>query len=98
MCFTTKLMHNFLQNIHFDFVNARKIAYCVSGVVLIFAILGLEPHLFGKLNLGIDFSGGRNYVVRFDQNINTQEVRANLDKTFSATLEDGELFSLNVIT
>ena len=98
LSFTTKLMHNFLQNIHFDFVNARKIAYCVSGVVLIFAILGLEPHLFGKLNLGIDFSGGRNYVVRFDQSINTQEVRANLDKTFSATLEDGELFSLNVIT
>ena len=98
LSFTTKLMQNFLQNIHFDFVNARKIAYCVSGVVLIFAILGLEPHLFGKLNLGIDFSGGRNYVVRFDQSINTQEVRANLDKTFSATLEDGELFSLNVIT
>ena len=98
LSFTTSLMKNFLQNIHFDFVAARKWAYCLSGTLVIFAILGLEPHIFGKLNLGIDFSGGRNYVVRFDQSINTQEVRANLDKTFSATLEDGELFSLNVIT
>lgn len=98
LSFTTKLMKNFLQNVHFDFVNARKWAYCISGALVIFAILGLEPHIFGKLNLGIDFSGGRNYVVRFDRNINTQDVRESLDKTFSATLEDGELFSLNVIT
>ena len=98
LSFTTKLMQNFLQNIHFDFVNARKIAYCVSGALVIFAILGLEPHLFGKLNLGIDFSGGRNYVVRFDQNINTQDVRESLDNVFKATLEEGETFGLNVIT
>ncbi|MBO5618601.1 MAG: protein translocase subunit SecDF [Paludibacteraceae bacterium] len=96
--FTTKLMKNFLQNIHFDFVNARKWAYCLSGALVIFAILGLEPHIFGKLNLGIDFSGGRNYVVRFDQNINTQDVRESLEDVFKATLEEGETFSLNVIT
>jgi SecD/SecF fusion protein len=98
LSFTTKLMKNFLQNIHFDFVNARKVAYCISGVLIIFAILGLDPHLFGKLNLGIDFSGGRNYVVRFDSNINTQDVRESLDNVFKATLEDGETFGLNVIT
>ena len=98
LSFTTKLMQNFLQDIHFDFVNARKIAYCVSGALIIFAIMGLEPHIFGKLNLGIDFSGGRNYVVRFDQNINTQDVRESLDDVFKATLEEGETFGLNVIT
>ena len=98
LSFTTALMKNFLQNIHFDFVGARKWAYCISGAVVIFAIMGLEPHIFGKLNLGIDFSGGRNYVVRFDQNINTQDVRASLDDVFSATLQDDEQFSLNVIT
>ena len=91
-------MQNFLQNKHFDFIAARKWAYCLSGAVVIFAILGLEPHIFGKLNLGIDFSGGRNYVVRFDQSINTQDVRENLENIFKATLEDDETFSLNVIT
>ena len=98
LTFTTRLMKNFLQNIHFDFVKARKIAYCISGAIVIFAVLGLEPHIFGKLNLGIDFSGGRNYVVRFDQNINTQDVRESLDNVFKATLEEGETFGLNVIT
>ncbi len=98
LSFTTKLMKNFLQNIHFDFVNARKWAYCISGAIVIFAVLGLEPHIFGKLNLGIDFSGGRNYVVRFDKNINTQEVRESLDGVFRATLEEGETFGINVIT
>ena len=98
LSFTTKLMKNFLQNVHFDFVAARKWAYWLSGVLVIFAILGLEPHIFGKLNLGIDFSGGRNYVVRFDNNINTQEVRESLENTFKATLEGDETFSLNVIT
>ena len=98
LSFTTAIMKNFLQNIHFDFVGARKWAYCLSGALVIFAILGLEPHIFGKLNLGIDFSGGRNYVVRFDRNINTQDVRESLESTFKATLEDGETFGLNVIT
>ena len=98
LSFTTKLMQNFLQNVHFDFINARKWAYCLSGALVIFAILGLEPHIFGKLNLGIDFSGGRNYVVRFDKSINTQDVRENLENTFLATLEDGETFGINVIT
>ena len=98
LTFTTRLMKNFLQNMHFDFVAARKWAYCVSGALVIFAILGLEPHLFGRLNLGIDFSGGRNYVVRFDKSINTQDVRDQLDDIFRATLEEGETFGLNVIT
>ena len=98
LSFTTKLMKNFLQNMHFDFINARKWAYYLSGALVIFAILGLEPHIFGKLNLGIDFSGGRNYVVRFDKNINTQDVRESLENTFKATLEGDETFSLNVIT
>ena len=98
LSFTTRLMKNWLQNKHFDFINARKWAYCVSGALVIFAILGLEPHIFGKLNLGIDFSGGRNYVVRFDKSINTQEVRESLDNTFKATLEGDETYSLNVIT
>ena len=98
LSFTTKLMQNFLQNVHFDFVAARKWAYCLSGALIIFAVLGLEPHLFGKLNLGIDFSGGRNYVVRFDNSINTQDVRESLDKVLQAELKDGETFGLNVIT
>jgi SecD/SecF fusion protein len=55
----------------------------------------------GKLNLGIDFSGGRNYIIRFAQDVNTEEVNASLDKTFMAAkaeMNDDETFALNVIT
>ena len=105
LSFTTALMKNFLQNIHFDFVNARKWAYVLSGAVIIFALLGLEPHVFGKLNLGIDFTGGRNYVVRFDKNLTDSLAAAN--EKFSLRQEvydnlsnviDPQVYSLNVIT
>ena len=98
LTFTTRLMKNFLQDVHFDFVAARKWAYCLSGAVVIFAVMGLEPHIFGKLNLGIDFSGGRNYVVRFDQNIKTDAVAASIEDVLKANNEDGETFAVNVIT
>ncbi len=96
--FTTSLMKNFLQNAKVNFVGLRKVSYIISGVLIIVAILGLDPHIFGKLNLGIDFSGGRNYVVRFDQPVKTDAVRESLDNIFKAQLQGDETYSLNVIT
>ena len=99
--FTTKLMQNFLHNTNANFIGARKVTYIVSGVLIIIGILGLDPHIMGKLNLGIDFSGGRNYIVRFAQPVNTEEVSSSLDKVFmeaKAQLDDDETFALNVIT
>ena len=99
--FTTKLMQNFLQNTAANFIGARKVTYILSGVLVLIGILGVNPHIMGKLNLGIDFSGGRNYIVRFAQDVNTEEVNASLNNVFMATktqLADEESFSLNVIT
>ena len=96
--FTTALMKNFLQNAKVNFVGLRKVAYIVSSVLVIVAILGLDPHIFGKLNLGIDFSGGRNYIVRFDQPVSTEAIKSSLDGMFKANLEGEDTYSLNVIT
>ena len=99
--FTTKLMQNFLQNTKANFIGARKVTYIVSGVLVLVGILGVDPHIMGKLNLGIDFSGGRNYIVRFEQPVNTQEVNASLEDVFMVAKEqtgDEETFALNVIT
>ena len=98
LSFTTRLMKNFLQGTHADFVGKRKIFYIISGILVCIGILGLEPHMFGKLNLGIDFSGGRNYVVRFAQPVNTAEVEKSLDNVFEAQNPEGENLSLRVIT
>ena len=101
LSFTTKLMQNFLQNTKVNFVAARKATYILSGVLVIISILGVNPYVMGKLNLGIDFSGGRNYIIRFAQDVNTEEVNASLDNVFMAAkaeLNDEETFALNVIT
>ena len=99
--FTTKLMQNFLQNTKANFIGARKVTYIASGVLVLIGILGVNPHIMGKLNLGIDFSGGRNYIVRFAEPVNTQEVNAALDNVFmeaKTQAGDEETFALNVIT
>ena len=101
LSFTTKLMQNFLQNTAANFIGARKVTYILSGVLVLVGILGVNPHIMGKLNLGIDFSGGRNYIVRFAQPVSTEEVNASLDNVFMAAkaeLADEETFALNVIT
>jgi len=69
--FSTKMTANFMANANFDFIAWRKKAYIVSGIVI---IVGLGSLVFKGLNYGVDFSGGRTYVVRFDQAVNTQKV------------------------
>jgi SecD/SecF fusion protein len=104
LSFTTPMMKNFLQNIHFDFVNARKVAYWISGAVIVLALLGLEPHVFSSLKFGIDFSGGRNYVVRFDKDVIDAQKAANADFSLRQAVYDNlegvidtKEYSLNVI-
>ena len=101
LSFTTNLMKNFLQNTKINFIGIRKVTYVISAIIVAIGIIGLEPHLFGKLNLGIDFSGGRNYIVRFEQPVNTLDVDKSLEGVFmaeKAKLNDDENFSLTVIT
>ena len=98
LSFTTPMMENFLQNMHVRFVENRRIYYVISGILVAVCLLGLEPHIFGKLNLGIDFSGGRNYVVRFEQNVNTQEVEKTVGDVFMANNSSDDALSLRVIT
>ena len=98
LTFTTKLMANFLQGMNVNFVGARKWFYGIAGCLVILGVLGLDPHIFGKLNLGIDFSGGRNYIIRFEQPVNTQEVNNTLTDVFMAQNPEGENLSMRVIT
>ncbi len=86
--FTTKITKNWFQNTHFDFIGKRNVFYMVTGaIVIVFFVslftLGLKP--------GIDFSGGRNYIVRFEKPVTTTEVADLVSDSF-----DGE--SVSVIT
>jgi len=67
------------KNINFQFVKNRKLYYIVSGMVIAAGIASIAMKGF---NFGVDFDGGRTYVVQFDKSVSTPEVRSALAKTF----------------
>lgn len=77
--FDNKVTRNFLREPKFDFIKARKIGYTISVIVM---AIGLASLVFKGLNLGVDFAGGRTYVVRFDNEVKTNEVRNSLSDEF----------------
>ncbi|MDO9153016.1 MAG: protein translocase subunit SecDF [Paludibacter sp.] len=80
--FTTKLTKNWFQNLKIDFIGNRKIAYIISGTLIAISLISFATR---GLNLGVDFSGGRNYVVRFDEAVKTDHVRTLLAESFEGT-------------
>ena len=77
--FSYKWSENLLSNVHFDFIGKRKLAYIVSGIVILAGVISLAFH---GLNYGVEFTGGRTFVVRFDQNVSAEQVREALDGSF----------------
>ncbi len=71
LAFATGVTKNLLVKNHFNFLGKRKIAYAISGVLI---IAGIASLFTTGLDTGIDFVGGRTYTVRFDQPMNAQEV------------------------
>ena len=79
LTFNTNITKSWFQNISMDFLKKRKIAYVISGLI----ILGGVGSLFtNSLNYGVDFIGGRSYIVKFDQPVNASEVAADLKTVF----------------
>ena len=84
--FDNKLTRNFLQNTKVNFLGKRKIAYIVSGILILASLTSIFTKGF---TYGVDFVGGRTYVVKFDQNVNTEDVRKSVVAAFDAVAEDG---------
>ena len=74
--FTTSVTKDLLTNPKINFLGARKVGYLIPAAII---VLGAISMATVGLNNGIDFTGGRNYVIRFDQNVKTDEVRNLLD-------------------
>jgi SecD/SecF fusion protein len=77
--FTTNFTKNWFQNLKIDFIGSRKIAYIISGTLIVISIASFFTRGF---SLGVDFSGGRNYIVRFEHPVNTEDVRELLADAF----------------
>ena len=82
--FDSKLTRNFLQNTKVDFIGKKKIAYIVSGALILISLVSIFTKGF---TYGVDFTGGRTYVVRFDQSVTAEDVRAAAIAEFDGAVE-----------
>ncbi len=81
--YSTALTRNVLVNPSFNILGGRKRGY---GAVAAIAIAGVISFFTMGLNNGIEFSGGRNYIVKFDTKVSNDELRAKLAPAFDGKL------------
>ncbi len=79
LTFSTAVTKNLFRDMKIDFLGKRKVAYMISAVIVIGGLISLMTQ---GLNQGVDFVGGRSYVVRFDQSMNQTEVANALSGAF----------------
>jgi SecD/SecF fusion protein len=82
--FASDWSSRFLKNTHIDFLGKRKMTYLISGIVCLICLVFMFTKGF---TLGVDFSGGRTYTVRFDQQVTPEQVRAALYDEFQESSE-----------
>ena len=73
--FSTTLTKNWLNNIGISFLVKRRVSYIISGF---FILIGLSSLFINGLNQGVDFVGGRSYVIRFEQPVSQEKIQSNL--------------------
>jgi SecD/SecF fusion protein len=84
LTFNTNVSKGWFQNINVEFLRKRKIAYIVSGAIIIGGIISIFSI---GLKQGVDFKGGRSFVVRFDQDMNATKVAESLKDAFQTAPE-----------
>jgi SecD/SecF fusion protein len=79
LTFSIKITANVFKNTHIDFIGMRKYFYIGSAVILLAGVVSL---FIKGLNPGIDFTGGRSYIIQFDKPVITEEVAKDLNVSF----------------
>ncbi len=82
--FASSATVNWLRKIDIKFLEKRKIFYILSGALIVISIISISLRGF---NYGIDFKGGRTYVVRFDQEVKVDDVSQALAVVFGEAPE-----------
>jgi len=96
--FNTKITKKWFTKINVDFLKLRKPAYIFSGVLILFSIYSLFTN---SLNYGVDFVGGRSYVVKFDRAMSATDVAVSLKDVFGDAPEVktyGDVSQLKITT
>ena len=92
LTFTTSISKKMFSGTNFNFLGARKVSFMIVAAFVLVVVISLFVR---GLNQGIDFSGGRNYVVKFEKPVNTGDLQNVLTPVFN---DNGEVASVSVIT
>tara|TARA_B110000208_G_scaffold191698_1_gene259646 strand:+ start:10569 stop:13550 length:2982 start_codon:yes stop_codon:yes gene_type:complete len=84
LTFNTSVSKGWFQNLNIEFLRKRKLAYIVSGSIIIAGIVSIFSI---GLKQGVDFKGGRSFTVRFDKSMNATEVAETLKGAFGTAPE-----------
>lgn len=87
--FDTKATRNFLVDTTINFLGMRKKAYVISAILIVISLGSLT---FRGLNYGVDFTGGRTYLVRFDQDVTVNDIREALNVQFTEATPEVKTF------
>ena len=79
--FATGATKNLFKNNNINFISKRKIAYIISGILILISLGSLFTN---KLDQGIDFVGGRTYQVRFPEAVSSEKVASDLTEVFNS--------------
>lgn len=85
--FSRRWNESFLANTKVDFIKKGKIGYIISTILIIVSVVSLTTQ---GMNYGVDFTGGRNFVVRFDRPITDEQVRQAVEDVFSHESVEGD--------
>jgi SecD/SecF fusion protein len=83
LTFCTSFTKNWMQNTKFNFMGAYRKTFTIWGVAAVLFIICLGVR---GLSQSIDFTGGRNYVVTLDKQVNVEDVRGVLESAFVNTI------------
>lgn len=84
LTFNTSISKGWFENIDIQYIKKRKVAYVISGTLIIISLVSIFSI---GLKQGVDFKGGRSYVVRFDQPMSATEVASTLKGAFGSAPE-----------
>lgn len=82
--FENNLTKDFLKHTNVNFIDKKKYSYLFSGILIVIAIASIS---FKGFTYGVDFTGGRTYVVRFDTSVTAEQVRSAAENEFGETVE-----------
>jgi len=81
LSFSTKSTKDLFSNLKIKFLGKRRATYVISATLLLISISSL---LFQGLNQGVDFLGGRSYIVRFDKEVKSSDIESTLNNAFGS--------------